>query len=111
MSDSKKHTHIHSDGTTHTHNHSHTHDPEDIKKIVNKLKRTQGHLNRVIDMIERNEDCSDVLVQLAAVKGEIKNAGNQLLKEHIEHCIVEAATEGDTEAIDKMNKAIDQFMK
>lgn len=106
----KAHAHIHTDGTVH-HNHSHTHDPEDIKKIVNKLKRTQGHLNRVITMIENNEDCSDVLVQLAAVKGEIKNAGNQLLKEHIEHCIVEAAAEGDSESIEKMNKAIDQFMK
>lgn len=93
------------------HNHSHTHDPDDIRKIVNKLKRTSGHLNRVTMMVEQGEDCSDVLLQLAAVKGEIKNIGNQLLKEHIEHCIVEAASEGDTEAIEKMNKAIDQFMK
>ncbi len=93
------------------HSHSHTHDPEEIRKIVNRLSRAIGHLNHVKEMVERNEDCSDVLVQLAAVKAELNNTGKVILKEHLEHCIVEAAEEGDMDAIEKMNDAIDKFMK
>ena len=57
------------------------------------------------------QDCADVLIQLAAIKGEVNNAGKALLKEHLEHCIVEAVAEDDKDAVDKMNKAIDMFMK
>lgn len=104
----KQHTHV--SGETH-HNHSHTHDPKEIKAIVNRISRASGHMNSIKTMVDNGQDCSDVLVQLAAVKGEINKIGKILLQEHIEHCIVEAAAEGDLEAIEKMNKAIDQFMK
>ena len=96
---------------THTHSHTHTHDPEVIRKNVNALSRAIGHLNKVRDMVERNEDCSDVLIQLAAVKGELNNIGKRILKEHIEHCIVHAIEENDMEEVEKMNTAIDRFMK
>lgn len=98
-------------GRMETHDHTHTHDPEEVRAIVNRLKRSQGHLRKVTEMVERNEDCSDVLVQLAAVKGELNNIGKAILKEHIEHCIVDAVREDDMEAIEKMNRAIDKFMK
>lgn len=93
------------------HNHSHTHDPEEMRKIVNRLSRSIGHLESVKRMIEDGQDCSDVLIQLAAVKSEINNAGKELLKEHLEHCIVEAIEVHDTEAIENVNKAIDQFIR
>ena len=62
-------------------------------------------------MVENGTDCADVLIQLAAVKGELNSIGKSLLKEHISHCIVEAVAEGDNESVDKMNRAIDLFMK
>ncbi len=107
--------HAHADGEesgTHVHHsHTHTHDPQEVKAIVNRLKRSVGHLDKVRRMVEEGEDCADVLVQLAAVKAEINNTGKLILKEHMEHCIVEAVQENDHEAIDRMNKAIDRFMK
>lgn len=103
------HTHAAPDGTVHTH--SHTHDPAEMKKIINRLSRSIGHLESVKRMIERGEDCSDVLIQLSAVKSEINNAGKALLKEHLEHCIVEAVEEQDQTSIEKINKAIDQFIR
>jgi Uncharacterized protein conserved in bacteria len=93
------------------HNHAHTHDPKEIRAIINSISRTSGHLNSIKGMLENGQDCSDVLIQLAAVKGELNKIGKVILEEHIEHCIVEAAAEGDTEAIKKMNKAINQFIK
>ena len=103
------HDHSHENGGHHTH--SHTHDPAEIKKIVNSLSRTIGHLESTKKMLLDGQDCADVLIQLAAIKGEVNNAGKALLKEHLEHCIVEAVAEDDKEAVDKMNKAIDMFMK
>lgn len=112
--------HTHADGTTHTHDHdgahehgphSHTHDPEEIRAIVNRLARSIGHLEKVKRMVENGDDCADVLIQLSAVRAALTSTGRLLLKEHLEHCVVEAMHENDREALDKVNKAIDQFMK
>ena len=109
--------HLHSHGEEHTHtearhhNHSHTHDPQQVRAIVNRLKRSVGHLDKVRRMVENGEDCADVLVQLSAVKSEINNTGKLILKQHMEHCIVEAVRENDRTSIEKMNDAIDRFMK
>ena len=116
----QEHMHTHADGTTHSHEHtgshehgahSHTHDPEEIRAIVNRLSRSIGHLEKVKRMVENGDDCADVLIQLSAVRAALTSTGRLLLKEHLEHCVVEAMHEGDKEALDKVNKAIDQFMK
>ena len=111
------HVHTHEDGHSHSHdsdhhhNHGHTHDPKEVRAIVNRLKRSIGHLDKVRRMVEDGDDCADVLIQLSAVKSEINNTGKLILKQHMEHCIVEAVRENDQEAIDRMNEAIDRFMK
>lgn len=95
----------------HHHSHSHTHDPKEMKKIINRISKSIGHMEAVKRMLENGEDCADVLIQIAAVKSEINNAGKALLKEHLDHCIVEAVAENDIDSVEKMNKAIDYFMK
>ncbi len=82
-----------------------------MKKIINRISKSIGHMESVKRMLEDGEDCADVLVQIAAVKSEINNAGKALLKEHLDHCIVEAVAQNDIDSIEKMNKAIDYFMK
>lgn len=112
--DHKGHSHDHDhEGHSHTHGHphSHTHDPKEMKKIINRISKSIGHMEAVKRMLEDGEDCADVLVQIAAVKSEINNAGKALLKEHLDHCIVEAVAQNDIDSIEKMNKAIDYFMK
>lgn len=105
---SEQHTHILEDGTTITH--SHTHDPKEVRAIVNRLAKAAGHLESVKHMVEEGRDCSEVLIQLAAVKAAIGNTGKLILKQHISHCIVDAVEAGDDGAIEKLNQAIDQFM-
>ena len=106
-----EHGHTHPHDSVHHHNHSHTHDPQEVRAIVNRLKRSIGHLDKVRRMVEDGDDCADVLIQLSAVKSEINNTGKLILKQHMEYCIVEAVRENDQEAIDRMNEAIDRFMK
>ena len=62
-------------------------------------------------MVERGEDCADVLVQLAAVRGEINKISQLILKEHLDHCILDAMETHDHEAIEKLNDAIDKLMR
>ena len=104
------HTHAHTGADGHTCTHSHTHDPEEIRSVVNRLSRCIGHLEKVRQMVESGEDCSDVLIQLAAVRSALNNAGKLLLKGHLEHCIQEAVLEEDDVAIEKMKTAIDRFI-
>jgi DNA-binding FrmR family transcriptional regulator len=94
-----------------SHTHNHHHDPEKMKAIVNRLSKAIGHLESVKRMVEDDRDCTEVLVQLAAVRSAINNCGKEILKEHISHCIVHAAQDGDEEAIVELNEAIDKFMK
>lgn len=94
-----------------SHEHHHHHSEEHRREVSNRLARAIGHLQKVKSMVENDEDCSDVLIQLAAVKSAINNTGKVILKDHIEHCIVHAVEDGDNQAIEELNDAIEKFMK
>ena len=70
-----------------------------------------GHLEKVKRMVEEGYDCSEVLVQLAAVRSALDNTGKVILKDHMRHCMVDAVSAGDQEAIDDLCDAIDKLMK
>lgn len=101
----KKHSH------EHDYSHKHIHSAEDKKAVVNRLSRAIGHLEAVKRMVENDVDCSEVLIQLAAVRSAINNTGKVVLKNHINHCIVEAIEEEDHQAIHQLSDAIDKFIK
>lgn len=97
----------HAPTSAHNHNHDHTH----TREVVNRLARAIGHLQKVKQMVEDGEDCSQVLVQLAAVKSALNSTGKVILKDHLEHCIVHAVEDGDTEMLTELSVAIDRFVK
>ncbi len=108
------HVHILEDGTVveHTHGpHTHHHGHAQTKAVLNRLSRAIGHLESIKRMVEDGRDCSEVLIQLSAVKSAINNTGKIILQDHIEHCIVDAVEHGDREAIKELEKAIDRFVK
>ena len=104
------HDYLHAHNIPHEH-HGHTHSPEHIKRVSNRLARAIGHLESVKKMWEDGRDCAEVLIQLAAVRSAINNTGKVILKDHMDHCIVDAVSEGDTKALEELNRAIDRFMK
>ena len=107
MEDNQQHVHDHAHDLTHTHGHVH----ENQKAVVNRLARAIGHLEKVKRMVEEGYDCSDVLVQLAAVRSALDNTGKVILQDHMRHCMVDAVAAGDTDAIDDLCQAIDKYMK
>ena len=105
------HRYMHEHGIPHEHGHGHTHSHTQTRAVVNRLARAIGHLERVKAMVEEGRDCSEVLIQLSAVRSAINNTGKVILKDHLEHCIVDAVQTQDFAAIDELNRAIEQFVK
>ncbi len=104
------HTHSHNDDLSAGH-HTHTHTHKNSKAVLNRLSKCVGHLSAVKRMVEDGRDCSEVLIQLAAVRSAINSTCKIILKDHIDHCIVDAVETGDTDTIDELNKAIEILMK
>lgn len=86
----------------------HTH--EHTKAVLNRMSRAIGHMNAVKKMIEEGRDCSDVLIQLSAIQSEITGVSKVILKDHIDHCIVDAVKENDEDAIENLKGAIDKLL-
>ena len=102
------HYHTHADGTVHAHTHAHTH--TQTKSVINRLSRAIGHLESVKRMVESGRDCSEVLMQLAAVRSALNNTAKVILKDHLEHCITDAVETGDDTFIEELNTAIDKYI-
>ncbi len=59
--------------------------------IAARLKRAQGHLAAVIEMMEAGRPCMDLAQQLHAVEKAIGNAKKELIKDHIQHCMEDSS--------------------
>ena len=105
--------HMHDHAWQHAHGmaHSHGHVHENQKAVVNRLARAIGYLEKVKRMLEEGYDCSEVLVQLAAVRSAIDNTGKVILQDHMRHCMVDAVAAGDENAIEDLCHAIERYMK
>ncbi len=93
----------------HSH-HNHPHNHENTKAVINRLSRAIGHLESVKRMVEDGRDCTDVLIQLAAVRSALGSTARVILKDHLEHCITDAVETGGNEYIEELNKAIDKYI-
>ena len=62
--------------------------------VVNRLKRADGHLRKVISMIEDERPCTDVAQQLQAIESAIRNAKQLFIRDHIDHCMDEHVIDG-----------------
>ena len=92
------------------HTHKHYHSKEEKKKQINRISKAIGHLQHVKTMIENDEDCADVLMQLSAVTSALRNLGKEIINEHMTHCIAHALEDGDTTAVEEFKKAVKKFI-
>lgn len=90
-------------GTHHSH--------ENTKAVINRISRMTGHMESIKRMVEEGRDCSDILIQLSAVRSALNNIGRLILQDHIDHCVVDAVNTGDPEVLNKLNNAIGKFLK
>ena len=55
--------------------------------IVKRLKRADGHLRGIVEMIEAGRPCLEVAQQLHAVERAIEEARKTLIQDHLDHCL------------------------
>ena len=113
MHDEGTYIHDHGDGHFHSHPisdaehpHEHTHSHTQTKVVLNRLARAIGHLESVKRMVEDGRDCTEVLIQLAAVRSALSGTAKVILKDHLEHCVGDV----DNADLQALNEAIDKFM-
>lgn len=110
------HDHCHDHDHEHSHEHPHSHGSgrphvhENQKAVLNRLARAIGHLESVKKMVDDGRDCSEVLVQLSAVRSALGGVSRIILEDHIKHCIVDAVEDGDQQAIDELCAAINKLV-
>lgn len=97
--------HKHNEKVHHHHHHTET------KKVLNRLSKAIGHLESVKKMVETGRECDEVLIQLSAVNSAISQISKIILKDHIDHCLVDAFLNNDTGKIEDLKKAIDKMVK
>lgn len=87
----KKNQHSHSE-SSHDKDHGHSH--ETHPEMIKRLKRVSGHLNKVVHMLEHEEECVDILQQLSAVISALTNARTVLLLDHVNTCFSDSLKPG-----------------
>ena len=80
---------------------------------LSRLRRAGGQLGGVVRMVEEERYCVDILTQLRAVRAALKRVEEQVLREHVEHCVVQAVKRGkraDQQAtIDELLDVVSRF--
>jgi len=82
-------------------------DPDEIKAVITRLKRANGHLASVIRMLEDGSECEDALTQLAAVNRAISRGGYALVATGLEQCLAEGGRDSvDSRKLEKLFLAL-----
>ncbi|MFS0672599.1 MULTISPECIES: metal-sensitive transcriptional regulator [Ornithinibacillus] len=80
------------------------------KAVVNRLKRIEGQIKGVLSMIEKNQDCKDVITQLSASRSAIDRTIGLIVSMNLEQCVRENIEKGEnTQALVK--EAVDLLVK
>lgn len=80
--------------------------------MLKRLRRIEGQVKGIQKMIENDQNCDDVLTQVAAVRAAIHKVGSLILEKHSMTCIQNAVSSKDKEkALDELAKTMKSFMK
>ncbi|MEG2640728.1 MAG: metal-sensing transcriptional repressor [Bacilli bacterium] len=83
---------------------------EESKKILsNRLARLEGQLRGVNKMIQDDQYCDDILIQLSAIDKAIKSIANLILDEHLKTCVVSNIQKGNLEVMDEISTLFKKF--
>ncbi len=78
--------------------------------IRNRLRRIEGQVRGIAQMVEDDRYCIDILTQIQAVKSALAKAESEVLKQHAACCVAEAIASGDeAEQRTKFNELVDLF--
>lgn len=81
------------------------------KIIINRINRISGQLSAINRMVQNDEYCNDILIQLSAIENSVKSLSNHILEKHIYSCVSEDLEKGNLEIIDELVNLFKKFNK
>ena len=81
------------------------------KDLMNRLKRIEGQVRGIENMLEKDAYCTDILVQVAAVNAALNSFNKVLLTNHIKTCVTNDIREGREETVDELVTVLQKLMK
>ncbi len=76
------------------------------KKLDTRLKILEGQIRGIEEMIKEDRYCGDILIQLSSIASGIKSISREILKNHINTCVKENLSKGNTDIIDEVLELI-----
>ena len=92
------------------HQHSYIHN-NTKDGYLKRLRRIEGQARGLQRMVEEEQYCIDILTQVSAMTKALQSVALGLLDEHMAHCVVDAAREGQHEAEIKLKEASDAIAR
>lgn len=80
-------------------------------RYLARLKRIEGQTRGIARMVEQEHYCIDILTQISAITSALQGVALGLLQDHLGHCVVDAAREGDEAAAAKVKEAADAIKR
>lgn len=79
---------------------------EEKKYLRTRLKTIEGQVRGISKMIDDDKYCADILTQLLAINKSIKSLSNDILKSHLDSCVVDDIQNGNVEVIEEVMELI-----
>jgi CsoR family transcriptional regulator, copper-sensing transcriptional repressor len=80
-------------------------------EYLNRLRRIEGQVRGLQNMVEDDKYCIDILTQVSAATKALQSVALGLLDDHLAHCVTEAAAEGGEVAAAKVREASDAIAR
>jgi DNA-binding FrmR family transcriptional regulator len=84
---------------------------DELRSLQNRLRRIEGQIRGLQNMLAEDAYCTDILTQVTAVQAALNAFSKELLGSHIRTCVVNDVRAGDNEVIDDLIKMIYRLMK
>ena len=85
--------------------------PEVKKSAERRINRIAGQVNGIQKMIDNDRYCVDILTQIAAVRSALNQLGVEMLRGHLESCVVNAEDGHKHQLLDEVRTSLSQFLK
>ena len=81
------------------------------KDLMNRLRRIEGQIRGIENMLEKDAYCPDILIQVSAVNSALNSFNKVLLASHIKTCVADHVREGNDEVIDELVAVLQKLMR
>lgn len=84
----------------------------DVEAVTKRLKRIEGQIRGLINMVEGDKSCEEILIQIGSAKSALHKTGQVILEGHLRHCVLDAIREGkEDETMKRLTSALEQFSR